>query len=132
MKNISRKIKISSNKSFGIVFFAFFIIVSVWLFFKNGEFIIWPIIVAVVFLILGLTNSKLLTPLNKAWNQFGILLGNFIAPIVMGIIFFLVVTPTGLILRLMRKDLLRLKKNKDKKTYWVNKDDYKTSMKKQF
>ena len=132
MKNKSRKIKISSNKNFGIVFFVFFVIVSVWLFFKNGEFIIWPIIVAVVFLILGLTNSKLLTPLNKAWNQFGILLGNFIAPIVMGIIFFLVVTPTGLILRLMRKDLLRLKKNKDKKTYWVNKDDYKTSMKKQF
>ena len=115
MKNKSRNIKISSNKSFGIVFFAFFIIVSVWLFFKNGEFIIWPIIVAVVFLILGLTNSKLLTPLNKAWNQFGILLGNFIAPIVMGIIFFLVVTPTGLVVRVMGKDLLRLKKNKDKK-----------------
>ena len=132
MKNISRKIKISSNKSFGIVFFIFFIIVSVWLFFKNGEFIIWPIIVAVVFLILGLTNSKLLTPLNKAWNQFGILLGNFTAPIVMGIIFFLVVTPTGLVVRVMGKDLLRLKKNKDKKTYWVHKDDYKTSMKKQF
>lgn len=132
MKNISRKIKISSNKSFGIVFFAFFIIVSVWLFFKNGEFIIWPIIVAVVFLILGLTNSKLLTPLNKAWNQFGILLGNFIAPIVMGIIFFLVVTPTGLVVRVMGKDLLRLKKNKDKKTYWIHKDDYKTSMKNQF
>tara|TARA_B100001750_G_scaffold220089_1_gene207514 strand:+ start:183 stop:581 length:399 start_codon:yes stop_codon:yes gene_type:complete len=132
MKNKSRKIKISSNKNFGIVFFIFFIIVSVWLFFKNGEFIIWPIIVAVVFLILGLTNSKLLTPLNKAWNQFGILLGNFIAPIVMGIIFFLVVTPTGLVVRVMGKDLLRLKKNKDKKTYWIHKDDYKTSMKNQF
>ena len=132
MKNKSRKIKISSNKNFGIVFFIFFIIVSVWLFFKNGEFIIWPIIVAVVFLILGLTNSKLLTPLNKAWNQFGILLGNFIAPIVMGIIFFLVVTPTGLVVRVMGKDLLRLKKNKDKKTYWIHKDYYKTSMKNQF
>ena len=132
MKNNSRKIKISSNKNFGIVFFVFFVIVSVWLFFKNGEFIIWPTIVAVVFLILGLTNSKLLTPLNKAWNKFGILLGNFIAPIVMGIIFFLVVTPTSLVVRVMGKDLLRLKKNKDKKTYWVHKDDYKTSMKKQF
>ena len=99
---------------------------------ENQEFIIWPLIVAFVFLILGLTNSKLLTPLNKAWNQFGILLGNFIAPIVMGIIFFLIVTPTGLILRLMRKDVLRLKKNKDKKTYWIHKNDYKTSMKKQF
>ena len=132
MKNKSRKIKISSNRSFGIVFFVFFIIVSAWLFFENQEFIIWPLIVAFVFLILGLTNSKLLTPLNKAWNQFGILLGNFIAPIVMGIIFFLIVTPTGLILRLMRKDVLRLKKNKDKKTYWIHKNDYKTSMKKQF
>ena len=132
MKNNSRKIKISSNKNFGIVFFVFFVIVSVWFFFKNGEFIIWPTIVAVVFLILGLTNSKLLTPLNKAWNQFGILLGNFIAPIVMGIIFFLVVTPTGLVVRVMGKDLLRLKKNKDKKTYWIHKDDYKTSMKNQF
>ena len=132
MKNKSRKIKISSNRSFGIVFFVFFIIVAAWLFFKNQEFIIWPLIIAFVFLILGLTNSKLLTPLNKAWNQFGILLGNFIAPIVMGIIFFLVVTPTGLILRLMRKDVLRLKKNKDKKTYWIHKNGYKTSMKKQF
>ena len=132
MKNKSRKIKISSNRSFGIVFFVFFVIVSFWSFFKNGEFIIWPIIVAVVFLILGLTNSKLLTPLNKAWNKFGILLGNFIAPIVMGIIFFLVVTPTSLVVRVMGKDLLRLKKNKDKKTYWIHKDDYKTSMKNQF
>ena len=132
MKNNSRKIKISSNKNFGIVFSVFFVIVSAWLFFKNGEFIIWPTIVAVVFLILGLTNSKLLTPLNKAWNQFGILLGNFTAPIVMGIIFFLVVTPTGLVVRVMGKDLLRLKKNKDKKTYWINKDYYKTSMKNQF
>ena len=128
----SNVIKISSNRSFGIVFFVFFIIVAAWLFFKNQEFIIWPLIIAFVFLILGLTNSKLLTPLNKAWNQFGILLGNFIAPIVMGIIFFLVVTPTGLILRLMRKDVLRLKKNKDKKTYWIHKNGYKTSMKKQF
>lgn len=132
MKNKLKKIKISSNRNFGIVFFVFFIIVSVWLFFKNGEFIIWPLIVAVVFLILGLTNSKLLTPLNKVWNKFGILLGNFMAPIVMGIIFFLVVTPTSLILRIMGKDLLRLKKNKDKKTYWMHKDDYKTSMKNQF
>ena len=132
MKNKSRKIKISSNRSFGIVFFVFFVIVSFWSFFKNGEFIIWPIIVAVVFLILGLTNSKLLTPLNKAWNKFGILLGNFIAPIVMGIIFFLVVTPTSFVVRVMGKDLLRLKKNKDKKTYWIHKDDYKTSMKNQF
>ena len=129
---MNKKIKVSSNKSFGIVFFIFFIIVSVWLFFKNGEFIIWPIIVAVVFLILGLTNSKLLTPLNKAWNQFGILLGNFIAPIVMGAVFFMVVTPVGLIMRFLRKDLLRMKKSKLVSTYWIDRENQNNTMKRQF
>ena len=126
------KIKIGSNKSFGIVFFAFFAILALWPLLNNEEIRYSLLLIALIFLILGMLNSKLLTPLNKAWNQFGILLGYFIAPIVMGIIFFLVVTPTGLILRLMRKDVLRLKKNKDKKTYWIHKDDYKTSMKNQF
>ena len=131
MKNKSRKIKISSNRSFGIVFFVFFIIVSAWLFFENQEFIIWPLIVAFVFLILGLTNSKLLTPLNKAWNQFGILLGNFIAPIVMGIIFFLIVTPTSIIMKILGKDLLNLKKNNNN-SYWIEKNNQKSKMKNQY
>ncbi len=132
MKNKLNNVKISSNRSFGITFFVFFLAIYLWQFLKNEELIVWLLIIAFVFLILGLINSKLLTPLNKAWNKFGILLGNFIAPIVMAIIFFAVVTPTGLILRLMGKDLLRLKKNKGKKTYWVKKNDYTTSMKKQF
>ena len=132
MKSKSNNVKISSNRSFGITFFVFFLVVFLWQFLKNEELIIWLLIIAFVFFVLGLINSKLLTPLNKVWNKFGILLGNFIAPFVMAIIFFVVVTPTGLILRLMGKDLLRLKKNKDKKTYWIQKNDYKTSMKKQF
>tara|TARA_Y100000590_G_C15417672_1_gene900122 strand:- start:50 stop:448 length:399 start_codon:yes stop_codon:yes gene_type:complete len=132
MKNKLNNVKISSNRSFGITFFVVFLAVFLWQLLKNEELIVWLLIIAFVFLALGLINSKLLTPLNKGWNKFGILLGNFIAPIVMAIIFFAVVTPTGLILRLMGKDLLRLKKNKDKKTYWIQKNDYKTSMKKQF
>ena len=83
-------------------------------------------------LLLGLFNSKILTPLNKAWLKFGIFLGNFIAPIIMGIIFFFVVTPTGFIMRFLGKNLLMLKKNENKKTYWIKKNKYKTSMKNQF
>ena len=81
--------------------------------------------------ILGILNSKLLLPLNKIWFKFGIFLGGFIAPIVMGMIFFLVVTPTGLIMKLFGKDLLNLKKNK-KKTYWLDKDNSNSSLKNQF
>ena len=128
----NKNIKIPSNRSFGLVFFGFFLIISIWPLIHGEELRIWSLFISIIFLLLGLFNSKILTPLNKAWLKFGIFLGNFIAPIVMAIIFFAVVTPTGLILRLMGKDLLRLKKNKDKKTYWIQKNDYKTSMKKQF
>ena len=76
-------------------------------------------------------NSKILSPLNKVWFRFGIFLGNFISPIVMGIVFFLVVTPTGLLMKLFRKDLINLKKNSTN-TYWIEKKDIKSSMKNQF
>jgi len=103
-------IKISSNRSFGIVFFIFFIIVSIYPLIKGGEIRIWSLFIALIFLILGIINSKLLTPLNKIWFRFGILLGNFVSPIIMGIVFFIVVTPVSLILRLLGKDVLSLKK----------------------
>tara|TARA_B100000700_G_C14279837_1_gene505391 strand:- start:256 stop:498 length:243 start_codon:yes stop_codon:yes gene_type:complete len=80
---------------------------------------------------LGIFNSKILTPLNKIWFKFGILLGNFVAPIVMGVVFFFVVTPTSIIMKLLKKDLLKLKKNDDK-TYWIKKKNIKSSMNKQF
>ena len=89
------------------------------------------LIVSIIFLTLGLTNSKLLSPLNKIWFKFGILLGNFIAPIVMGIIYFFVVTPTGLIMKMLRKDLLNLKKN-NKNSYWIKKNNSNNSLKNQF
>ncbi len=129
MKN--KDIKIGSNRSFGIVFFVVFLIIGLWPFLKNQELRIWSIAISIIFLILGLINSKLLTPLNKIWFKFGIILGNFIAPIVMGLVYFFVVTPTGLLMKIFKKDLINLKKNNDK-TYWIEKKEITSSMKNQF
>ena len=128
---ISKNIKVSSNRSFGIVFFIFFFIISIFPLFKDEDIRIWAAIVAIIFLILGLLNSSALSPLNKIWFKFGILLGNFISPIIMGLIFFIVVTPTSLIMRVFGKDLLNLKKN-NKKSYWIEKSPIKSKMKNQF
>ena len=125
------KIKVGSNKSFGIVFCVFFLIVSLYPLI-NGEIIrLWSLFLSVIFLLLGLLNSRILTPLNILWFKFGIFLGRFVSPIVMGLVFFLVVTPTGLIMRMFRKDLLKLKKN-DLNTYWINRSEPKSDMKNQF
>ena len=129
MKN--NDIKIGSNKSFGVVFFIVFLIIALWPVLKQNEIRIWSLIISFIFFVLGLINSKLLTPLNKLWFKFGILLGNIISPIVMGIVFFLVVTPTGLVMRIFRKDILKLKKNSND-TYWINKDNTNSSMRNQF
>ena len=126
-----KDIRIGSNKSFGIVFFVVFLLIGLWPILNENEIRIWPVIISFIFLILGLFNSKVLTPLNKLWFRFGILLGNFIAPIVMGIVFFLVVSPTGLLMKLLKKDLINLKKNNEK-TYWVEKKEITSSMKNQF
>ena len=127
----SKNIKISSNRSFGIVFFIFFLIVSIFPLFKDEDIRIWAVIVAIIFLILGLLNSSVLSPLNKIWFKFGILLGNFISPIIMGLVFFTVLTPTAFIMRALGKDLLNLKKN-NKKSYWIEKSPIKSKMKNQF
>jgi len=125
------KLKASSNKSFGIVFFIFFLTISLFPLFKYGNIRIWAIIPAIIFLILGLLNSPILSPLNKIWFKFGILLGNVVSPIVMGIVFYAVVTPTSIIVRMFGKDLLNLKKN-NKKSYWIEKLPTKSKMKNQF
>jgi hypothetical protein len=124
-------IKIGTNKSFGIVFFLFFLIVSLFPLFKNENIRVWSLIIAIIFLILGLLNSKFLTPLNKIWFKFGILLGNFVSPIVMSIVFFAIVTPTSLIMKALGKNLLNLKKD-NKKTYWIERSKIKSKMKNQF
>ena len=133
MKRVdSDKIKISSNRSFGLVFFVVFLIVSLWPLTSVGSIRIWSAIISAVFLILGLINSRFLTPLNVLWFKFGMILGAIISPIVMGIVFFLVVTPTGFILRIMGKDLLNKKYDKEKETYWIKRNASIGTMKRQF
>ena len=126
------KIKISSNRSFGIVFFFVFLIISLWPLIDENPIRVWSIFVAIIFLILGLMNSKILKPLNILWFKFGMLLGSIIAPIVMGLIFFAVITPTSFIMKIMGKDLLNNKFDGKKKSYWINRDKLKSTMKQQF
>ena len=121
----------SSNRSFGILFFFFFLILSLWPLTKNESLNIYFVLISIVFLILGLINSKLLTPLNKLWIKFGELLGRIIAPIVMGLIYFIVITPIGLFIRFIRKDLLKTKFSKAN-SYWIKRDKNIGSMKRQF
>ena len=128
---MQQKIKLPSNRNFGIVFSVVFLIVALWPLLSKNDIRIWSLIISGIFLVLGLINSKLLLPLNKIWFKFGIFLGNFIAPIVMGIIYFMVVTPTGLIMKILGKDLLNLKKN-NKDTYWIEKDNSNNDLKNQF
>ena len=124
-------VKISSNRSFGIVFFVVFLLIALYPLTNEGEIRIWSVIISLIFLILGLLNSKILAPLNKLWFKFGIFLGKMISPLIMGIIFFLVVTPIGLIMRLLGKDVLNLKYN-DNQSYWIERNGPKSKMKNQF
>jgi len=123
--------KLPSNRNFGIVFFIVFLVIGLWPLLNQSELRIWSLLISMVFLFLGISNSKILTPLNKLWMKFGLLLGNIVAPIVMGIVYFGVVTPTGILLRLFGKDILMLKKNKNS-SYWLNKDNKNNNMKNQF
>ena len=125
------EIKISSNRNFGIVFFVVFLIISTYPLIKGGDLRLWSAFISFVFLILGVFNSRILTPLNRLWFKFGLFLGRFISPIILGLIFFLIVTPIGLIMRLFKKDLLKLKFNKDQ-SYWIEKSGPKSKMKNQF
>ena len=126
-----KEIKLPTNRNFGTVFFLVFLIISLFPLLKNENIRIWSIIIALVFLVLGLLNSKFLTPLNKIWFRFGIILGNFVSPIVMGIVFFTIVTPTSLIMKSLGKNLLNLKRG-SQKTYWIKKSKIKSKMKNQF
>ena len=122
----------SSNRSFGLLFFVVFLILALWPL-KNGSNInLYFIVVSAIFLILGLINSKLLFPLNKSWIKLGEILGMIIAPIVMALVYFVILTPISLIVRLFGKDLLGLRFLKEKESYWVKRKKNIGSMKKQF
>ena len=123
--------KKSSSKSFGYLFFGVFLALAVWVYVKNQNLNFWLIGTSLVFLVLTLIKSKLLDVLNDLWIKFGELLGKIVAPIVMSIVFFLIVTPIGLVLKIVKKDLLKLKFNNDK-SYWIDKSKTIESMDKQF
>ena len=125
-------VKISSNRSFGFLFFVVFFVISLWPLKSQGDLRLWAFILSLVFLVLGVLNSKFLTPLNKLWIKFGFFLGAIVSPIIMGIVYFLVVTPIGIFMRFLGKDLLKTIKVKNISTYWIKRDKQKSSMKKQF
>ena len=126
-----KDIKISTNKSFGLVFFVVFFLISVYPLLYGQNLRFWSIIIAIIFLVLGLLNSKILTPLNKVWFKFGFFLGTIVSPIVMSIIFFFVVTPISFIMKILGKDILNLKWN-NANSYWIKKSGPKSKMKNQF
>jgi len=113
--------KKNSNRSFGILFFVVFLIISLWPLLKGNDLRNWSLIISILFLILGLLKSKFLTPLRRIWIKFGELLGKIISPIVLAIVFFTVVTPIGLFMKVLRKDLLNIKFTNDK-SYWIKRD----------
>ena len=122
----------SSNRSFGLLFFIVFIVVGLWPVIKGEAANIYLILISLFFLILGLINSKILSPFNKAWIKFGEILGSVIAPIIMALVFFVFLTPISFLVRAFGKDLLRIKFNKKKKSYWINRNKKLGSMNKQF
>tara|TARA_B100001989_G_scaffold98030_1_gene68481 strand:- start:82 stop:465 length:384 start_codon:yes stop_codon:yes gene_type:complete len=124
-------IRVSSNRSFGIVFFIVFLLIATYPLLKGNDVRFWSLLISFGFLILGIINSKILSPLNKLWFKFGLILGKIMSPLIMGIIFFVVVTPIGVAMRLLKKDLLSLKYNQ-KGTYWIKKTGPKSKMKNQF
>ena len=126
------KIKISSNRNFGLVFFVVFLIVALWPLKYEEDIRLWSLVLSIIFFILGILNSQLLTPLNKLWFKFGMFLGLIVSPIVMGIVYFLVVTPIGIFMRLLGKDLLKTSKAKNASTYWIKRINKQSTMKKQF
>jgi len=126
-----KKKSINSNKSFGILFFVVFFLYGIWPILSSNEIRIWSLSMGIIFLILGLLNSKLLTPFYNLWIKLGTLLGRIVSPIVMFLVYFVFITPLAVIIRLLGKDLLRKKFNK-LPSYWIKREKNIGTMKKQF
>ena len=123
--------KNDNNKSFGILFFIVFLLIAVWPIIELGTIRVWAMVISLIFLVLGILNSKILTPLKTLWIKFGEFLGKIIAPIVMGLIYFIIITPIGILMRLLGKDLLNIKYNKNK-SYWIKRPKNVDTMRRQF
>ena len=124
------KINKKNNITFGILFFIFFLIIGFFPLISVGIIRIWSVVLSLVFLIITIIRPNLFTFLNRSWIQFGIFLGKIISPIVMGLVFFFVVTPIGILVRILKKDVMGLKRGAS--SYWINREDKLQSMKKQF
>ncbi len=124
--------KNTQNRSFGLLFFIVLLAFALWPLTKKGEINLFLISISLIFLILGLLNSKILTPLNKSWIKLGELLGRIIAPIVMGVVYFIILTPISLLVRLFGKDLIGMKFKNNSKTYWIKRKKNLGTMDKQF
>ena len=120
-----------NNKSFGVLFFIVFLLIAFWPLLESDSIRVWAIIISLIFLILGLLNSKILTPLKILWIKLGEVLGKIVAPIVMGFIYFVIITPIGILMRLIGKDLLGMKFNKNN-SYWIKRSKNINTMKRQF
>ena len=135
MTEISRHVSTeqSSEKSFGVFFSIVFLIVSLFPPLINSEGLrIWALVVSIIFFLLAFLAPKILVLPNKLWFKFGLLIGSIVAPIVMAFVYFVTVLPTGLIMRLLGKDLLKQKLDKNAKSYWVKRSEPMGSMKNQF
>ena len=124
--NIKRK----ENVTFGILFFIFFLIIGLYPLKSGGVIRVWSVLLSLIFLIITIVRPNLFTFLNKLWIKFGILLGKIISPLVMGLVFFIVVTPVGMLVRILKKDTMGLKRGAS--SYWINRKDKLQSMKRQF
>ena len=124
--------KRSSNRSFGLLFFVVFLVIALWPLTKKSEINLYLISIALIFFVLGILNSKILSPLNKAWIKLGEILGRIVAPVVMAVVYFIILTPISLLVRLFGKDLIGMKFSNDIKSYWVKRKKNLGSMDKQF
>ena len=124
--------KRSSNRSFGLLFFVVFLVIAFWPLTKKSEINLYLISIALIFSVLGLLNSKILSPLNKAWIKLGEILGRIVAPVVMAVVYFIILTPISLLVRLFGKDLIGMKFSNDIKSYWIKRKKNLGSMDKQF
>ena len=122
--------KLQSNKTLGLFFSVVFFLIYGWIFFKYQNNQIWLIILGIIFLVLGLMNSKLLNYPNLLWMKFGVILGLIISPLIMGIIFFFVITPINLLMKIFQKDIIGLKKKRG--SYWTNRNENNKNMRNQF
>jgi hypothetical protein len=128
--NFYKDIKRKDNITFGALFFVFFLIIGLYPLKTVGTVRIWSLVLSLLFLIITIIRPNLFTFLNRLWIQFGILLGKMISPLVMGLVFFFVVTPIGILIRILKKDVMGLKRGAP--SYWINREDKAQSMKKQF